>query len=183
MDKVANNLIQMRKSKSLSKEQLSKALKIPILNIDDYENCKREVPASVLIKYAKYFKVSIDTICGILETPEMELARIRSEKQAFDNQLRELNSTLLSAGMDIYKLSEKELHSVVYLCKLSKKGRFTKEQFEVVTSLMKIVGLYGFDKKNIDGLIEVLNIGDFNVKEVLNKDEFLEVIQDIREVV
>lgn len=183
MDKIANNLIQMRKSKSLSKEQLSKFLKIPVLCIDDYENCKQEVPASVLIKYAKYFKVSIDTICGILETPEMEFARIRSEKQALDNQLKELNNVLLRAGIDLYKLSEKGIHSIVHLCSLAQKGRFTKEQSEVVSSLLKIVTLYGFDKKNVDGLIEILNIGDFNIKEVLNKDEVLEVIQDIREVV
>lgn len=183
MNEIANNLIQIRKSKSLSKEQLSKDLKITLLDLDDYENCKKEVPTSVLIKYAKYFKVSIDSICGILETPEMEIVRIRAEKQALDNQLRKLNSVLLSAGMDLYKLSEKEIHSLVYLCSLAQKGRFTKEQSEVVSSLLKIVTLYGFNKKNVDGLIEILNIGDFNIKKVLNKDEVLEVIQDIREVV
>ncbi|NFH90520.1 helix-turn-helix domain-containing protein [Clostridium botulinum] len=183
MEKIANNLMQMRKSKGLSKDQLSKILKIPMLYIDDYENCKKEVPISVMIKYSKYFKTSIDSICGMLELPEMKFARIRPEREAMENKLNELNSVLLSRGMDLHKLSEKELHNIVYLCKLSQKGRFTKEQFEIVLSIMKIVELYSFNRKNVEGLIELLNMGAFNIKEVLNKDEFLDVIRDIREVV
>lgn len=45
---------------------------------------------------------------------------------------------------------------------------------------MKIASLYNFNKKNLEGLIEIFK--NINIKEVLNKDELIEIMQDIKEI-
>ena len=56
---------ELREDHDLTQLELAEVLGITQRTISYYENNQREIPVNVLVKYAKYFNVSLDYICGL----------------------------------------------------------------------------------------------------------------------
>lgn len=56
---------ELREDHDLTQSQLAEILGTTQRTISYYENNQREIPVNVLVKYAKYFNVSLDYICGL----------------------------------------------------------------------------------------------------------------------
>ena len=56
---------ELREDKDLSQTKLAKDLNITQRAISYYERNERELPIEILIRYAQYFKVSLEYICGL----------------------------------------------------------------------------------------------------------------------
>lgn len=56
---------ELREDRDLTQSQLAENLGITQRAVSYYENNQREIPVNVLVKYAKYFNVSLDYICGL----------------------------------------------------------------------------------------------------------------------
>ena len=56
---------ELREGHDLAQSQLAEILGTTQRTISYYENNQREIPVNVLVKYAKYFNVSLDYICGL----------------------------------------------------------------------------------------------------------------------
>ena len=56
---------ELREDSDLTQLELAEVLGITQRTISYYENNQREIPVNVLVKYAKYFNVSLDYICGL----------------------------------------------------------------------------------------------------------------------
>ena len=61
----AQRLKELRKEYELTQFQLAKELNVSKQNISDWENGKSETSFELLIKIAKFFKVSIDYLLGL----------------------------------------------------------------------------------------------------------------------
>ncbi len=64
MDKFCNNLKYLRKSRSLTQQELADVLGISRQGYAKYENDLGEPDISTLIKLADYFDVSVDSMIG-----------------------------------------------------------------------------------------------------------------------
>lgn len=64
MDKFCNNLKYLRKSRSLTQQELADVLGISRQGYAKYENDLGEPDISTLIKLADYFDVSLDSMIG-----------------------------------------------------------------------------------------------------------------------
>lgn len=56
---------ELREDRDLTQLQLANELGITQRTISYYEKNQREIPINVLVKYAKYFNVTLDYICGL----------------------------------------------------------------------------------------------------------------------
>lgn len=56
---------ELREDSDLTQAQMAEIIGITQRTVSYYENNQREVPISVLIKYANYFNVSLDYVCGL----------------------------------------------------------------------------------------------------------------------
>ena len=56
---------ELREDRDLTQSQLAEILGTTQRTISYYENNQREIPVNVLVKYAKYFNVTLDYICGL----------------------------------------------------------------------------------------------------------------------
>ena len=56
---------ELREDRDLTQLQLAEILGTTQRTVSYYENNQREIPVNVLVKYAKYFDVSLDYICGL----------------------------------------------------------------------------------------------------------------------
>lgn len=56
---------ELREDNDLTQSQMADALNITQRTVSYYERNEREIPVAVLVKYAKYFNVTLDYICGL----------------------------------------------------------------------------------------------------------------------
>lgn len=56
---------ELREDSDLTQLQLAEILGTTQRTVSYYENDQREIPVNVLVKYANYFNVSLDYICGL----------------------------------------------------------------------------------------------------------------------
>lgn len=56
---------ELREDCDLTQLQLAEALGITQRVVSYYEKNQREIPINVLVKYANYFDVTLDYICGL----------------------------------------------------------------------------------------------------------------------
>ena len=64
-------LKELRKKRKISQLKLAMDLKMNQNSISRYENGEREADYATLIKFADYFKVSIDYLLGRTNNPKM----------------------------------------------------------------------------------------------------------------
>ncbi len=55
---------ELREDNDLTQSQMAEILSITQRTISYYERNEREIPIGILVKYAKYFNVTLDYICG-----------------------------------------------------------------------------------------------------------------------
>ncbi|MBQ8522050.1 MAG: helix-turn-helix transcriptional regulator [Clostridia bacterium] len=65
MENFGNRLTKLRKDKGLSLEDLAKDLNFHKITLNMWENSKKVLSISKLIKIAKYFNVSVDYLLGL----------------------------------------------------------------------------------------------------------------------
>lgn len=63
------NLIRLRKTENISREQLAKALGITYSALSKYETGNREPEFAILIKIAKFFNVTTDYLLSVNDNP------------------------------------------------------------------------------------------------------------------
>lgn len=56
---------ELREDNDLTQTELAKEINITQRAVSYYERNERELPIEILIKYAQYFKVSLEYICGL----------------------------------------------------------------------------------------------------------------------
>ena len=62
-------LRDLREDRDLTQEQLVKILRMHKTTYTNYEQGKREIPFSLVIRLAKFYNVSIDYIAGLKQDP------------------------------------------------------------------------------------------------------------------
>ena len=62
-------LRDLREDRDLTQEQLVKILKMHKTTYTNYEQGKREIPFSLVIRLARFYNVSSDYIAGLRQTP------------------------------------------------------------------------------------------------------------------
>lgn len=62
-------LRDLRQDNNLTQEQCAKIAYISKNSYIRYEKGEREIPLDVLVKYAKFYNISIDYIAGLTNTP------------------------------------------------------------------------------------------------------------------
>jgi transcriptional regulator with XRE-family HTH domain len=173
MKTIANNLIKLRKEKDLSKEKLSKNLSISILDLDGYENDIKIIPPDILIKYAKYFNISIDDICGI--------------KSNATNKYEEFSKKLISCfeknNINIESLNEKDIDVIIQCTIFITKNKFTDKEWRMVYRLIEIIKRCNYKEEHMQGLIEMLDILDVGAKGLFSNDRLYRILKDIQKII
>lgn len=176
MKDLAANIIRMRKSRNLSKEDMSKALYVSIFDIDDYENCKKEIPLNILIGYSNYFNIPLDMIC------KNRIINEEMKKQKQFSIIMELFEKLKVKGIDVEKLTDKERDILMDTIIFVIKNKFTKEQSRIVFSLMKIIGRNDYSKEHLEGVIEMLDILDVGDKSLFTNNRLYDIMRDLQKI-
>jgi len=73
MEVTSTRLRELRKSVNLPQAKMAEALGISQSALNRYEHEQQIISDEVLLKYADYFDVSLDYICGRTDTPEGKL--------------------------------------------------------------------------------------------------------------
>jgi len=73
MEATANRLRELRKSVNLPQHKMAEILGISQSALNRYEHDQQLISDEALLKYADYFDVSIDYICGRTSMPEGKL--------------------------------------------------------------------------------------------------------------
>ena len=58
------NLIQLRKLKGLSQEELAEKIQVSRQTLSKYETGENDIPTAILIKLARFYGTSIDYLLG-----------------------------------------------------------------------------------------------------------------------
>ena len=61
---LSNRLLELRKSRGLSRQTVAEAIHIAVRTYQRYENDEREPTASVLVELADFYEISIDYLTG-----------------------------------------------------------------------------------------------------------------------
>lgn len=177
MKDIATNIIKMRKSRGLSKEDMSKALHISILDIDDYENCKKEIPLSILIRYSNYFNIKLDTTC------KNEIIKEEIEREQQVDNIKELFRKLKVNGIDVESMTEGEFETLTNIVIFFTKNKFSNEQKRVVFSLMKIVVRSKYNREHLEGVIEMLDILNVGSKSLFTNNQLYDIMRDLQRII
>ena len=73
MEATANRLRELRKSVNLPQNKMAEILGISQSALNRYEHNQQIISDEALLKYADYFDVSLDYICGRTNNPEGKL--------------------------------------------------------------------------------------------------------------
>lgn len=77
---IGNRLVELRKEKGLTQEELAKALNISRSALSLYEIGKRDPDTETLKKIAEYFNVSIDYLLGRTDIPNPHIPNDYTQK-------------------------------------------------------------------------------------------------------
>lgn len=104
MDKFCNNLKYLRKSKSITQQELADLLGISRQGYAKYENDLGEPDISTLIKLADYFDVSVDSLIGRTSNDEiLNTVKLSS----FCNELLQSDNELIDKIITIWNVIKK----------------------------------------------------------------------------
>ena len=62
----------LREDRDLTQKELARALSCSQQVYSNYELGQRDVPTDILIKLSRFYRVSVDYILGISDTPEIQ---------------------------------------------------------------------------------------------------------------
>ena len=89
MEATAKRLLELRKSVSLSQAKMAEALGVSQAALNRYEHNQQIISDEVLLKYADYFDVSLDYICGRTDKPEGKLFSARPSIGGGNEEIRQ----------------------------------------------------------------------------------------------
>ena len=89
MEATAKRLLELRKSVSLSQAKMAEALGVSQAALNRYEHNQQIISDEVLLKYADYFDVSLDYICGRTDKPEGKLFSARPNIGGDNEKIRQ----------------------------------------------------------------------------------------------
>lgn len=173
MNKIGDKLKELRISKKLSKEELSKTIKVSITDIDNCENCKEKPSVDILIKYSKYFNISIDSICNL---------KVENQRDKEEEMAERISDSFEKHGIDIESLTKEDINNIAEFTIFLMKNKFTDKEFRVVNSLMKIMKRHNYKKEHLEGLIEMLDILDVGAKSIFSNDRLYEILRDLQKL-
>jgi len=89
MEITAQRLVELRKSISLSQLKMAEALGITQSSLNRYEHDQSVISDEILLKYADYFDVSLDYICGRTDNSEGKLFSARLNFGGENEEMRQ----------------------------------------------------------------------------------------------
>lgn len=63
--RLGNKIKELRNSKNITQEEMSDIMGISKTSVVNYETGTRKVPLSLIIRFAEYFKISLDDLIGV----------------------------------------------------------------------------------------------------------------------
>ncbi len=72
MEALSKNLLTLRKERGLSREAVARALDISSMTYQRYEKDLREPTASLMVKLADFYGVTLDQLTGRVPLPDRE---------------------------------------------------------------------------------------------------------------
>ena len=89
MEATAQRLTELRKSVNMTQAKLAAALGLAQSAINRYEHDQQIISDEVILKYADYFDVSLDYICGRTDKPEGKLYTDRPSIDGDNEEIRQ----------------------------------------------------------------------------------------------
>ena len=89
MEATARRLLELRKSVNLPQIKMAEALGIAQSTLNRVEHNQQIISDEVLLKYADYFDVSLDYICGRTDKPEGKLFTARPSIGEDNEEIRQ----------------------------------------------------------------------------------------------
>ena len=89
MERTAARLLELRQSVSLTQIKMAAALGLTQSALNRYEHNQQTISDDVLMKYADYFDVSLDYICGRTDAPEGKLFTARPNVAGDNEEIRQ----------------------------------------------------------------------------------------------
>ena len=89
MEVTAGKLLELRKSVNLPQTKMAAALGITQSMLNRCEHDQQIISDAILLKYADYFDVSLDYICGRTEKPEGALFTARPNIAEDNEEIRQ----------------------------------------------------------------------------------------------
>lgn len=68
-EKMITRLRALREDNDLTQEEMAKIGCISKKSYERYENGIRDIPLEIVVRYAKFYNISIDYIAGLTNTP------------------------------------------------------------------------------------------------------------------
>lgn len=160
---ISDNLKLIRKKYNLSPSDLAKKINIPVIKIDKYETNASEMSIEDLIKYSKYFNVSLDSLC------------LNDVKDTDSKQKQIVNL------FEKYEIYDKNM--IIAFLKLTiLTQNYSKEQFNIFICLYKTVLKYKFTELQIHGLIEMLDYYKFSNDFIFTNTELKQLLELLLEL-
>lgn len=169
---LGHNLKKIRKESNMTLDELSKAISISITDINAAESNKKDIPISVLLKYSKYFNISLDDLCNISINKQNEKVFLEkldyiAEKYNLDLSSNETINLIVGCVklLNIIKdFDESKKAKVLILYKLFISSNFSEEQFN---NIVEIFTIFKFNNEDIftnDELMKMLEVFEENSK-------------------
>jgi len=89
MEATAKRLVELRKSVNLPQYKMAEALGIAQSTLNRLEHDQQIISDEVILKYADYFDVSLDYICGRTDKPEGKLFTARPNICGDNEEIRQ----------------------------------------------------------------------------------------------
>ena len=89
MEVTAKRLLELRKSVHMSQAKMANALGIAQSTLNRLEHNQQIISDEILIRYADYFDVSLDYICGRTDKPEGKLFTARPNIDSNNEEIRQ----------------------------------------------------------------------------------------------
>lgn len=175
---IGMNLKNIRKNKGITIEEFSRKVCIPINTINLVESNKIDVPISVLMKYSKFFKISLDELC----INNIKYTEASLEKAIyFVNKIEEV-SLRNNINFDIGNSFDMDmLGSCIDLCMFT--NDFSESKYFKVISLFKLIVRGKFTESQIDDVLEMVNMLGLKNEELFTNDELTQMFQIFRKMI
>jgi len=89
MEATAKRLAELRKSVNMTQAKLAEALGVAQAALNRFEHNQQIISDEVILKYADYFDVSLDYICGRTDKPEGKLFTARPNISGDNEEIRQ----------------------------------------------------------------------------------------------
>ena len=171
---IGMNLKNIRKNKGMTAEEFSRKICIPISKINLIESGKIDVPISVLMKYSKFFNISLDDLC--MSEKSKKLTDAERQFRYIANEVSS-NYKVNIEGKEFYNLLIGTVKFSTYIGKLDNRKKMR------VMSLYKIILKSDISDKGIDGIIEMFNLFNMNNELIFSNEELNDILNIIKDIV